>query len=57
MPTPNKGYYWVKFYNHHKRMIMYFNGKHFESFKSDDCPHDEIEWYTAIEIKDFNYED
>lgn len=39
----DKGYYWASFYNHDKRMILYFNGLGFESFPSDATPHDEID--------------
>ena len=56
-----KGYYWVRFYNHEVKQIMYFNGKGFKGFKSDEFIHDEIEYYTIIESnqqKDsFNKED
>ncbi len=47
-----KGYYWVKFYNHAKKQIMLFNGKNFEGFKSDQFinMHDEIESYEIISI-------
>lgn len=43
-----KGYYWVKLYNHDQKFIMFFNGKNFESFKSDTYLHDEIESYISI---------
>jgi hypothetical protein len=36
------GYYWVKFYNHEKEIIMFWNGFGFESFRSQFI-HDEIE--------------
>lgn len=36
------GYYWVKFYNHEKPIIMFWNGHSFESFRSDFI-NDEIE--------------
>jgi N-acetylglutamate synthase-like GNAT family acetyltransferase len=39
------GYYVVKFYNHPRKYIMYFNGIGFEKFKSDKLPDDEIESY------------
>jgi len=45
------GYYWVKFYNHDKQMIMYFNGLHFESFKSDEVPHDEIDHASVKKVE------
>ncbi len=44
--TREIGYYVVKFYNHEKKYILYFNGKGFESFKSEQLPHDEIESYV-----------
>jgi hypothetical protein len=37
-----EGYYWVKFYNHRRWRICYWNGSAFEAFKSD-FAHDEIE--------------
>lgn len=43
-----KGYYWVKFYNHEDILIMYFNGLDFEKFKSDKFIHDEIESYERV---------
>jgi hypothetical protein len=43
-----KAYYWVKFYNHDKKLIMLFNGKNFEGFKSDQFIGDEIESYKII---------
>ena len=47
--TYEKGYYWVKFYNHNDILMMYFNGTGFESFKSDKFIHDEIESYVKVE--------
>jgi len=41
----DKGYYWVTFYNHQKRYMLYFNGIQFENFKSEEIPNDEIESY------------
>ena len=47
--TKIKGrYYAVKFYNHEKIYVMYFNGTHFEGFKSESMPHDEIESYRSF---------
>lgn len=46
------GYYKVKFYNHVKTKIMYWNGVYFECFKSDPIIHDEIESYDPITPKD-----
>jgi hypothetical protein len=37
------GYYYVKFYNHERWFVMYFNGKQWEGFKSEVFPNDEIE--------------
>ena len=47
---PEKGYYLVKFYNHKKIKVMFFNGEHFEKFKSDEFIHDEIERYNKLTI-------
>lgn len=44
-----KGYYSVKFYNHERHKIMFWNGKAWESFPSDEFIHDEIESYDLIE--------
>lgn len=49
--TKIKGrYYAVKFYNHNNIYVMYFNGKNFEAFKSEEpyLPHDEIESYRLF---------
>lgn len=43
------GYYWVKFYNHNRLQMMYFNGSNFEGFKSDIFIHDEIESYIEVD--------
>lgn len=43
-------YYVVKFYNYEKKYVMYFNGTHFEGFKSEQMPHDEIESYEPLYI-------
>lgn len=43
-----KGYYEVKFFNHSKIMIMYWNGERYEAFKSDEAPNDEIEMAVKI---------
>lgn len=44
------GYYKVKFYNHKEIRIMFFNGKGFEKFPSEDFIHDEIEDYEKLSI-------
>ncbi len=46
-----KGYYWIKFYNHEKQRILYWNGDSFEGFKSD-FVHDEIEEVNESRIKE-----
>jgi len=47
----DKGYYWVKHYNHSKTMAMYWNGEGFETFKSDEAPHDEIDFESVSKIE------
>jgi len=47
---PEKGYYFVKHYNYNRIQILYFNGKNFEKFKSDNIIHDEIESYCRVEL-------
>jgi hypothetical protein len=47
---PEKGYYLVKFYNHSKLKLMFFNGENFEGFKSDKFIHDEINFYQKVII-------
>jgi hypothetical protein len=37
-----RGYYWVKFYNHEDVLILFFNGQNFEGFKTDKFINDEI---------------
>lgn len=44
------GYYVVKFYNYKRKMLLFWNGKHFEKFPSDESINDEIETYTKITI-------
>lgn len=46
-----KGYYRVKFYNHNRKMLMFFNGSRFESFNSDEDINDEIESYEAVDVE------
>lgn len=46
-----KGYYWVKFYNHRRRRILYWTGEHFQGFPEDRAD-DEIEAVDADCIKD-----
>ena len=43
MKEYKKGYYKVKFFNYSEFWILYWNGEHWESFKSDETPNDEIE--------------
>lgn len=47
-----KGYYWIKHYNHSKNMIMYWNGFRFETFKSDEVPHDELDLESLHSVVD-----
>lgn len=42
------GYYVVKFYNHECKYVLYYNGKAWESFRSDRLPDDEIESYKKF---------
>ena len=46
--TIERGYYWVKYYNHERRMILFYTGVFWEQFKHDDRIHDEIEVYERI---------
>ena len=47
-----KGYYKVKFYNHSIIVILFWTGEKFEKFPSDPfIPHDEIEYYKKLELK------
>ena len=47
--TIERGYYWVKFYNHERKMILFYTGVFWEQFKHDDRIHDEIESYERVE--------
>lgn len=49
-----KGYYWVKHYNHARLMILYWNGHRFEKFKSDPRIHDEID-FDSIEKVEYKH--
>jgi hypothetical protein len=46
------GYYIVKFYNHDRKKILYWNGESWEGFKSDPMIHDEIESYTILKLEE-----
>lgn len=49
-----KGYYKVKFYNHNRKMILFWNGEHFEKFEGDKRINDEIEYAEKIELNQTN---